>query len=227
MTCQDNSGIWTSVETGQPITFCLGHPGQTRFKNYPGLDNVQCEIEKYTIREVQRCWHTFFINHAHFCNCILVAANTWKPYPIYMYKIWLYAGLHIAIPIHQLLLQALGLLPLQYDNFMLHLGMVWHKMCALDMHEATPTFLKHILKLAGSHIQHYTSHLPDPWLAICWYIPSYLPAIRKISNVCLGFSYPGHPVIWVSSCDPVCMLIWTLPNDSEKKWSGQIRLLRF
>ena len=119
-------------------------------------------------------------------------------------------------------------------QFHASLGMVWHKMCALDMHEATPTFLKHILKLAGSHIQHYTSHLPDPWLAICWYIPSYLPAIRKISNVCLGFSYPGHRVIWVSSCDPVSMLIWTLPGTFspypmtvKKKWSGQIRLPSF
>jgi len=41
--------LQNSIETrsGQPV--CPGHLGQTCFKNYLGLDHMQCEIKEYVV----------------------------------------------------------------------------------------------------------------------------------------------------------------------------------
>ena len=136
------------------------------------------------------------------CNCTLVSVSAWKPYPCFvcvcMHKIQLFTGLHRAMPINWLLLQAPGVLPLQYVSFM------WNccKSRALSLSKITPTFSKHVLvpvNLLEPHTALCTTPT-DPSLYLLaitsiWvyaYVAMYLQyATSTNSNVHQGFSYPG------------------------------------
>ena len=64
-------GWVTRVIRVNQVTFCLGHPGQTQFKNYPGLTWIgSCEVQNkesiiWKHNDGFRC-NVRFVSHAHF-----------------------------------------------------------------------------------------------------------------------------------------------------------------
>ena len=198
-----NSRMWDiyrpALKPGQVIQV---RPCLKIIRVWRGLDHVQREIKKYVIWRCNnadipslRAMPTF-VTATHFCIHMHVC----------MYKIWLFTGLHRAMPIDRLLLQARECYPCSMS------GLLLCKARALGLCNATPTFSKHIL---------VPVNLLEPHIALCTTPtdPSlYLLVIADIcvvtypqyanSNVRLGFSYPGHQVIRVSSCDLVSMLLY-------------------
>jgi len=99
------------------------------------------------------------------------------------------------------------------------MGLLLRKSCALNLCKAIPTFSKHFLvpvNLLESHTALCTTPTNSSLYlfiitGIC--IATYVQYANSTnSNACLGFSYLGHWVIWVSSCGPVSKLLCTLVN---------------
>jgi len=128
------------------VMFCLSLPGQTRFKNYLGLDHVQREIKEYVI---WRC------NNADVCSswampafvivlwCLLVnGSNT----PVSYVYVWVKSD-HLQVCIEPCPSIDCCCSPRSatLEVFQLHMGLLLCKARALDLCKATPTFLKQVL----------------------------------------------------------------------------------
>ena len=100
----------SSVIQVNQITFCLD---QTHFIIYLGVTWIESMIAP---RQHQTCSHLIYTQmFTGVCQVI-------------RYKIRLFIGVHRATPIDHLLLQASGMLPLQYDSFK------WECCCAKHVH---------------------------------------------------------------------------------------------
>ena len=116
---------------GSPGSCFVCHPGQTHFKNYSGLDHVQCEMKECVIwrcnnADVHSSWAmpTFVI----VLWCLLVnESNT----PVsYVYVCVKSDHLQVCIePFHQsIAVAAPGVLPLKYFSF------TWDYFCVKHVH---------------------------------------------------------------------------------------------
>ena len=161
----------TRVETGLGHQVHLGQLGHlwSRFvwvirvrsalKIYPGLTQIgshamlNWEIYVATMR-------TYVLHdYTHFCNRSLVSASIWKPHPFL--KIRPFTGLHKAMPINLLLFSPQECYPC---NMLASCGnAVVQSTCIRPAHSHSHLFQARTgaRKLAGSYIQHFTTHLPD------------------------------------------------------------------
>ena len=126
--------------------------------------------------EVQQCWCTFFMSHAHFLSCNLVSFRTWKPYPrsydplLYVYVCTKSTHLKDCIR------------PLQNHSrlFKARLG-------TIKLAGATYSTMHHTYRSIAIPIS-YSGYM-------CSYTyPQYTNSTS--SNVCLSFSYLGQIRVW-------------------------------
>jgi len=172
--------------------------------------------------EVQQCQHTLFVNHAHFCDHILVFVREWKPHPLLYVYVCTESNYLACIeprPSIDCCCRPRECYPCSMS------GLLVYKACALGLCNATPTFSKHALvhvNLLEPHTMLCTTPT-DPSLYLLVIVdicvatyPQYVNSTN--SNARLGFSYAGqiqldcYPGHQVSSCDPVSMLSQNIPE---------------
>ena len=101
------------------VMFCPGHPGQTRFKNYPGLTRIGSREPRSWENKIWKhndgcCCNVRFVSHAHFSKqwfYLLQNAQGAPPFISFVH-------MHATIAIYSLLratpITVAGALPLQY-----------------------------------------------------------------------------------------------------------------
>ena len=170
--------------------------------------------------EVQQCWRTFFTSHAQLFAIILWCLLVHRSHtPVLYVYVCTFTGLHRAMPISRLLLQAPEVLALQCVSF------TWDYCCAKHVHWTfctTPTFSKHVLVPINLLEQHttlcITPTIPISYGGIC--IATYLQYANSTNfNTYLGFSYPGQ--IWLTRSAVAYLFIFPWPHEQTINWWKQ------
>ena len=180
-----NNRYDTASKPGQVIlinlvAFCLGHPDQTRFKNYLGLTQIyRGRGNKYGGATMLMMSSSAMPTFVIILWCLLVYGSHTSIVCVY---IWPFKGFHKATPINWSLLQTPEVL-YTLAVCRLHVAMLLCKARALDLHKATPTFCQHVTVPVNLLVTIYSAILHTYWSIVAipssyrGHIHSYIPAI--------------------------------------------------